>query len=146
MPFFYRTLLPALFAWQASLLSAQPADTTQLALIGHPEAPVTVTDGDSVKYYAGQVIAITGLVTGIYKKEGKDGTTGYLDMFRNYPNNPFSVIIYREYLAFFDPLEQFKAKKVRITGKVTAYKDKKTNADRYSIALRKPNQIEILEK
>ncbi len=146
MPFFYRTLLPALFVGQAALLSAQPADTTQMASIGFPETPVTVTDGDSVKYYVGQVIAVTGIVAGINKKEGKDGTIGYLDMFRNYPNNPFSVIIYREYLAFFDPIEQFKAKKVRVTGKVTSYRDKKNNVDRYSIALRKPEQIEILKK
>lgn len=146
MSFFYRLLLPALLAGQAALLSAQTADTTQLALIGTTESPVVIADGDSVKYYAGQVISISGVIAGANKWEGKDGTICFLNMFRDYPNNPFSITIYRQNLAFFEPIEQFKGKKVRVTGKVNAYKDKKTNADRYSIVLKKPEQIEILDK
>ena len=81
----------------------------------------------------------------VKKSQGKDGTMGFLNLFKAYPENPFSVVIYRQYLAFFEPLEQFENKKVRITGKVTTYKDKKTGTDRYSITLRKPAQIEIIE-
>lgn len=121
-----------------------PDSTQQLAAIGTFENPIAVSEGDSVKFFVGQVVSIKGLVVNAAKTHGKDGTIGFLNLFKPYPENPFSVVIYRQYLAFFDPLEQFEKKKVRIKGKVNAYKDKNTGNDRYSIQLRKPEQIEIL--
>lgn len=104
-----------------------------------------VTNGDSVKYLVGNIISIKGPVINIKKSQGKDGAMGFLDIFKAFPDNPFSVVIYRESLAFFEPLTQYEKKSVRITGKVNAYKDKKTGNNRYSIVLRKPAQIEILD-
>ncbi len=113
--------------------------------LGTFENPIVVIDCDSVKYFVGKVIAIVGPVIKVKKTQGKDGAMSYLDIFKAYPSNPFSVVIYREALAFFDPVEQFENKKVRIKGKVTTYQDKRTGTDRYSITLRKPAQIEIIE-
>lgn len=98
-----------------------------------------------MKNYVGQVISITGPIAGTGKFEGQDGTIGFLNMFKEYPNNPFSITIFRAKLAFFEPLEQFKGKKVRLTGKVNKYQDKKTGKDRFSIIVDKPKQIEILK-
>ena len=61
------------------------------------------------------------------------------------PDNPFSITIYRQSLPFFDPIEQYKDKKVRVTGEVNKFKDKRTGKDRFSIVLKKPEQIEILD-
>jgi hypothetical protein len=123
---------------------SQIPDSTQLSVVGTFEKSIVVTDGDSVKYFVGKIISIKGPVMQVKKSQGKDGAMAYLDIFKAYPNNSFSVVIYREALAFFDPLEQYEKKSVRIKGKVYSYKDKSTGSDRYSIALRKPEQIEIL--
>ncbi len=129
----------------AQTLFGQNPDSTQQSLIGTFEKPILVTEGDSVKNYVGQVISIVGPVVGMKKWEGKDGATAFLDMFKGFPNNPFSIAIARDQLAFFDPIEQFKGKQVRVTGKVNKFTDKKTGRERYSIFLKKPGQIEILK-
>ena len=113
--------------------------------LGTFENPIVVIDCDSVKYFVGKVIAIVGPVAQVKKSQGQDGKMGFLNLFKAYPENPFSVVIYRQYLAFFEPLEQYDGKKVRIKGKVTTYQEKRTGTDRYSITLRKPAQIEIIE-
>ncbi|MCW5923380.1 MAG: hypothetical protein KIS77_13630 [Saprospiraceae bacterium] len=106
---------------------------------------IPLTDGDSVKYFATQVVSITGPVVGTGKTEGKDGVISFINMFRAWPETPFSITIYRQHLPFFAPIEQFEGKKVRVTGKVRQYGDKETGALRYSISLRQPSQIEILD-
>jgi len=136
-------LLCSAFLLTAQLVCGQTPDSIQLSTPGSFENPIVLTDCDSVQYFVGQVISIAGPVIKAKKTQGKDGAMGYLDLFKAYPDNPFSVVIYREALAFFDPLEQFEKKNVLIKGKVTTYKDKRTGTDRYSIVLRKPAQIEI---
>lgn len=138
-----RLWVVAVLALPAHFLFAQTPDASSPAQTGTFENPVIVTDGDSVKNYVGQVITITGLIVNTGKWQGKDGTIGFLNMFEDYPNNPFSITIYRQYLAFFDPIEQFKDKQVRLTGQVNKYQDKKTGKDKFSIHLKKPEQIEI---
>ena len=118
----------------------QSPDSTQALL-----NPI-VFDGDSVQYFVGKKIAVIGKVINVSKVQGKDGTMGFVNMFKAYPNNPFSVTIFRQSLAFFEPIEQYEGKKVRVTGEVNVFKDKNTGKERYSIILRKPDQIEILGK
>ena len=129
----------------AHVAFGQIPDSAQLSLSGTFEKPIVVTDGDSVKYFVGKIISIKGPVVQVKKSQGKDGAMCYLDLFKAYPRNSFSVVIYREAMAFFDPLEQYENKLVRIKGKVYSYNDKSTGNDRYSIKLRKPEQIEILD-
>jgi len=136
--FFAAYLLPA------QMLFGQNPDSTQQSLIGTFENPISLTEGDSVKNYVGQVISIVGPVVGMKKWEGKDGVVTYLDMFQRFPNNPFSIVIYRQYLAFFEPVEQYLDQKIHLTGRVRTFKDKKTGKDRFSIELKKPEQIKRL--
>lgn len=126
-------------------VSGQIPDSIQTAALGTFERPVFISDGDSVKYFVGKTISIKGPVVHVKKSQGKDGAMGFMDLFKAYPQNAFSVVIYREALAFFDPLEQYEKKWVRIKGKVYSYKDKSTGNERYSIVLRKPEQIELLD-
>ena len=117
----------------------QTPDSTQAL------SPV-VFDGDSVQYFVGKKIAVIGQVINVSKVQGKEGAMGFVNMFKAYPNNPFSVTIFRQSLAFFEPIEQYEGKKVRVAGEVNVFKDKNTGKERYSIILRKPDQIEILGK
>lgn len=137
-------MLCSVFLLTVHVISGQIPDSTQSSVSGTFEKPIVLTDGDSVKYFVGKIISIKGPVVNVKKSQGKEGAMGFLDIFKAYPNNSFSVIIHREALAFFDPLEQYEKKTVRIKGKVYSYKDKSTGNDRYSIVLRKPEQIEIL--
>ena len=139
------SLFLAAYLLSAQMLFGQNPDSTQQSLIGTFEKPILVTEGDSVKNYVGQVISIVGPVVSMKKWEGADGVVTYLDMFQRFPNNPFSIIIYRQHLPFFEPIEQYEGSKVRLTGRVRAFKDKKTGKDRFSIELKKPEQIEILK-
>ncbi len=136
-----RSLLVAAFMFSAQLLFGQTPDS----LAGTFENPIVVAHGDSVKNYMGKVISISGPIVGTKTWQGKEGATAFLDMFKGFPDNPFSIAIARDQLAFFAPVEQFNGEKVRVTGKVNKFTDKKTGRERYSIYLKKPEQIEILK-
>jgi hypothetical protein len=144
MRVYFKFMLLAAWAIQVSALYGQTTGTKQ-GSTGAGESPVFLTEGDSVKNYAGRVISITGPIASIGKFDGKDGVITFLNMFRAYPDNAFSTTIYRQHLPFFEPVEQFKGREVRLTGVVNKYQDKKTGEDRFSIVLKKPEQIEILK-
>lgn len=112
--------------------------------LGTFQNPLIVTNPDSISHFVGRVISLQGPVVSVKKTQGKDGAMAFLDIFKAYPHNPISVTIYREVLAFFEPVEQYSQKNIRVKGKVNSYKDKAGN-NRYSITLRKPEQIEILD-
>jgi hypothetical protein len=137
-----RSLLVAAIIFSAQMLFGQTPDS----LVGTFENPIVVAHGDSVKNHVGKVISISGPIVGTKIWQGQDGATAFLDMFKGFPDNPFSITIRRDQLAFFDPVEQFKGEKVRVTGKVSQFSDKKTGRERYSIVLKKPEQIEVLKK
>lgn len=141
----YRLWVVVVLSIPAFSLFAQISDSTSQVLIGTFKNPVIVTAGDSIKNHTGQVISITGPIVSTNKWQGKDGVVGYLDMFRKWPDNPLSVTIYRDQLAFFEPIEQYTGKTLRLTGKVNRFKDKKTGKDRFSIVLNKPDQLEVVK-
>ena len=141
----YRLWVVVVLSIPAFSLFAQISDSTSQVLIGTFKNPVIVTAGDSIKNHAGQVISITGPIVSTNKWQGKDGMVGYLDMFRKWPDNPLSVTIYRDQLAFFEPIEQYTGKTLRLTGRVNRFKDKKTGKDRFSIVLKKPDQLEVVK-
>ena len=144
MRIYVKHLLLAAWVMQVFVLYGQTTATNP-GPSGTFENPVLLTEGDSVKNYAGRVVSITGPIASIGKFDGKDGAITFLNMFRAYPNNAFSITIYRQQLPFFEPVEQFKNQTVRLTGLVNKYPDKKNGADRFSIILKKPEQIEILK-
>jgi len=104
-----------------------------------------ISNGDSVKFFVGKIIFITGTVVRVTKKNIESGSVYYLEFFKPWPNNPFSVTIFRDQIAFFEPVEQYENKSVRLTGKVRSFTDKRSGLERYSISLRKPNQIVIIK-
>lgn len=140
-----RWWLVAVLTLPALTVFAQSADSTHQAVIGTFKNPILLSVGDSVKNHENQVVCITGPIVSTNKWQGKDGVVGYLDMFRKWPDNPLSITIYRDQMPFFEPIEQYNGKTLRLTGKVNKYKDKKTGKDRYSIVLRKPDQLEVLD-
>jgi hypothetical protein len=128
----------------AFLLAASTAFGQAPDSLGTFQNPLIVTNPDSISHFVGRVISLQGPVVSVKKTQGKDGAMAFLDIFKAYPHNPISVTIYREALAFFEPVEQYSQKNIRVKGKVNSYKDKAGN-NRYSITLRKPEQIEILD-
>lgn len=140
----YRLWAVVVLSIPAFSLFAQISDTASQVLIGTFKNPIIVTAGDSIKNYAGQVVSITGPIVSTNKWQGNDGVVGYLDMFRKWPDNPLAITIYRDQLAFFEPIEQYTGKTLRLTGKVNRFKDKKTGKDRFSIVLKKPGQLEVI--
>ena len=107
--------------------------------------PIVVTNPDSVQFFEHQYITITGPVVSTKEFMQADGVIGYLNLFKAYPDNAFDVTIFRKSMGFFTPLTQFEGKRVRITGKVSSFVQKKTGQRRYSIRLTKPKQVEVLE-
>lgn len=108
--------------------------------------PIVVSNPDSVQFFEHQYITITGPVVSTKEFMQADGVIGYLNLFKSYPDNAFDITIFRKSMGFFTPLEQFQDKRVRITGKVSSFVQKKTGKRRYSIRLTKPKQVEILER
>ena len=134
-----RTFLPLLFLLSLSArLSAQAPGSSF-------KNPIVVSNPDSVQFFEHQYITITGPVVSTKEFMQDDGVIGYLNLFKAYPDNAFDVTIFRKSMGFFTPLEQFQGKRVRITGKVGSFVQKKTGKRRYSIRLTKPKQVEVLE-
>lgn len=137
-------LIAVLTAASCSIF-AQNADTTRQEVIGTFQNPVLLYVGDSIRNHQDQVVCIQGPIVSTNKWQGKDGVVGYLDMFRKWPDNPLTITIFREQLPFFEPIDQYNGKTLRVTGKVKKYRDKTTGNDRYSIVLKKPDQVEVLD-
>ncbi len=106
--------------------------------------PIVVNNPDSVQYFEGQYISITGPVVDTKEFMRPEGVIGYLNMFREYPDNLFDITISRKSMGFFIPLDQYKNKQVKLTGKVTSFVQKKTGQKRYVVRLSKLKQIEVL--
>jgi len=107
--------------------------------------PIVVSDPDSIQYFEKQYISITGPIVSTKSFMRKDGVIGYLNMFKAYPDNAFDITIFRKSMAFFMPLDQYQDKRVKITGKVSSFLQKKTGTRRYSIRLSNLKQIEVVD-
>lgn len=106
--------------------------------------PIVVSNADSVQYFEGQYISIVGPIIDTKEFMHPQGVIGYLNMFREYPNNPFDITIARKSMGFFIPLDQYKDKHLKLTGKVTSFVQKQTKQKRYVIRLTNLKQIEVL--
>ncbi len=105
---------------------------------------VIVSNPDSVQYFEKQYISITGPIISTSELIRPEGVIGYLNMFKAYPDNAFDITIFRKSMAFFMPLDQYQGKRIKITGKVSSFLQKKTGTRRYSIRLSNLKQIEVL--
>jgi exonuclease VII large subunit len=54
--------------------------------------------------------------------ESRKGTI-FLDIGGKYPNNPFTAVIFQSNADNFGDVQQYKGKKVKITGKIKTYQD-----------------------
>ena len=107
--------------------------------------PIVVNNPDSVQYFEKQYITITGPIVSATSFMSKDGVIGYLNMFKAYPDNAFDITIFRKSMAFFAPLEQYEHKRIKITGKVGSFLQKKTGVRRYNIRLTNLKQLEVVD-
>ncbi len=107
--------------------------------------PIVVSNPDSVQYFEKQYISITGLIVSTKELMREDGVIGYLNMFKTYPDNAFDITIFRKSMAFFAPLDQYQNKRVKITGKVSSFLQKKTGVRRYSIRLSNLKQLKVVD-
>ena len=107
--------------------------------------PIVVSNPDSVQYFEKQYISITGVIVSTKELMREDGVIGYLNMFKTYPDNTFDITIFRKSMAFFAPLDQYQNKRVKITGKVSSFLQKKTGVRRYSIRLSNLKQLKVLD-
>jgi hypothetical protein len=106
--------------------------------------PIVVGDPDSVQYFEKRYICITGPIVSTKEVMREEGVIGYLNMFKAYPDNAFDITIFRKSMAFFAPLEQYQGKRIKITGKVSSFLQKKTGVRRYSIRLSNLKQLEVM--
>lgn len=106
--------------------------------------PIVVSHPDSVQYFEKQYISIIGPIVDTKELMREEGVIGYLNMFKAYPDNAFDITIFRKSMAFFAPLEQYQGKRIKITGKVSSFLQKKTGVRRYSIRLSNLKQLEVI--
>ena len=80
-----------------------------------------VIDWSNAKAHVGKVVTIEGLVVSTHNEQNKQV---FLNVGRPYPNEDrFTILIWGESLKNFpeDPAETYKAKTVRVKGKVELY-------------------------
>ena len=138
-----RLLLPFLFVFMVHTVTGQ----TNIPVQVHASDSVfaSITHGDSVQFFVGKTISVTGIVVSVKQNNIENGIAYYLDFFKCWPDNPFSVAIFKKNVDLFAPVEQYSGKTVRLTGKVRRFLDKKTRLERFSITLRTPDQVEIVK-
>ena len=107
--------------------------------------PIVVSNPDSIQFFEKQYVSITGPIVSTKELMREDGVIGYLNMFKAYPDNAFDITIFRKSMAFFAPLEQYQGKRLKITGKVSSFLQKKTGIRRYSIRLSNVKQLEVMD-
>lgn len=86
--------------------------------------------------YVGKVVTVQGFVAEVNKRE----KVAYLNFVENFPENPFTGVIFESKFEEFGDLEVYRNRQVELTGRVTIYKGKP------QIILEDKSQVRILEK
>src|ERR1017187_8204640 len=113
-----------------------PADETDASALPKGGAPSLLKIGtaDADKYYD-QTMIVTGRVAQVTIRP----TVTFLNLDKNYPNSPFSVVIFHGKSSFYGDANALKGKAVEIKGKIKNYQDKP------EIVLDSTNQLTVFD-
>jgi DNA/RNA endonuclease YhcR with UshA esterase domain len=128
-----KTFLSILIAACAMNLCA--ADTNTPAMLKTSgSAPSKISAADADKYYD-QTMIVTGKVAQVTIRP----TVTFLNLDKNYPSSPFSVVIFHGHSSFYGDANALKGKSIEIKGKIKNYQDKP------EIALDNANQLTVFD-
>ncbi|GAC1661707.1 MAG: hypothetical protein NVS9B7_29740 [Flavisolibacter sp.] len=109
--------------------------------IPHPSAiaPNSAIAPEDAAKHMGQTLTVCGKVLGGVFLEHSNGSPILMNMGADYPNNPFTVVVYKSDRASFSykPEEYLKGKTICVTGLVKLFKGKA------EIIVTNENQIQI---
>jgi DNA/RNA endonuclease YhcR with UshA esterase domain len=122
----------ALLAATCGTLLAE--DTPTNAPAKGTNAPVKITAAEA-KNHIGDEAIVTGVVAEVNKAE----KLVRLNLDQPFPKQPITAVVFSTRTNAFGDLEKLKGKKVEVTGKIAAYRD------RPQIVLTETNQFKVLE-
>lgn len=121
----------AFFVAAGYVLPPWPVNASATTPIAARPHPVSATE---VGEHVGQSVTVEGVVSRVYA--ARSGVT-FLDMGGDYPNNPFTGVIFSEDAPSVGNVSGLTGKTVDVTGKVRRYRGKP------EIVLRSADQIEV---
>lgn len=95
----------------------------------------------------GEQIIIRAKVASVFYAKNSSGSPTFLNLDKNFPDNPIAVVIFEKELKKFKiNAHLYKGKTVIVTGKVGLYKDEeKPNKNKSSIVIYSKDQIKIAD-
>jgi len=114
-------------------LSADDTNATMLPKTG-VFAPLKIGAADAARHYDQEMI-VTGKVAQVTIRP----TITFLNLDENYPDSPFSVVIFHGHSSFYGDANALKGKSVEIKGKIKNYQDKP------EIVLDSTNQLAVFD-
>jgi hypothetical protein len=97
------------------------------------EKPVAVISPLEAGDYNGKTVTVSGFVADIYQSE----KVAYLNFVEKFPNNPFTAVIFARQFSDFPEIDNYRNRKVEVTGRVSMYKGKP------QIILNSPKQLKM---
>ena len=104
-------------------------------------AQVEIKSEDASKHVGEKVLIKEAKVVGIYDKSGKMIS---LNIGKNFPEQDFSIIIFKENFEKFLDYKKFDGKTVSIMGEMKFYQKDTSKKGIYQVILKEPEQIEVL--
>ena len=93
-----------------------------LAILCPPGVSAQVSIPDTAaSRYVGQTVTVEGLIVSVHTSRGGNS---FLNFGAAYPNQVFSVVIFRDAAARFGDLHRWEGKRVRVTGRIQLYQGK----------------------
>lgn len=113
---------------------------TLLALSQAASAATTLT-ADQAKEHIGETATVCGVVAGTHYAASSRGNPTFVNVGAPYPKQPFTILVWGEDLAKFDPKPStWDGKRVCATGTITSYQG------RPEIVAKAPGQVAVEEK
>lgn len=95
----------------------------------------------------GEQVTIRAKVASVFYAKSSSGSPTFLNLDKNFPDNPIAVVIFEKELKELKINAQlYKGKTIIVTGKVGLYKDEeKPNKNKSSIIIYSKDQIKIVD-
>jgi hypothetical protein len=111
-----------------------------IVLAGQTALAANTLTADEAKNHIGENATVCGLVAGVHYAATTRGQPTFINFDKGYPDQPFTVVIWGEDLAKFNPGPiSWDKKRVCATGKITSYQDKP------EIVAKSPGQVTVGE-
>lgn len=98
----------------------------------HTPQKIKLTEANS---FVGKSVIVKGYVASVFMTD----KVAYLNFEKNYPDNPFTAVVFEKNFSDFDDLTKYENRTVEVKGRVTKYKGKP------QIILNSESQIRIAD-